>query len=375
MARRGENIYKRKDGRWEGRYIKGRKQNGKIIYGYVYHQKYSSVKQQLIQFKALHQDQNRLLPHINADTVGSWLGNWLDSEVRKRVKTSTFASYQYKINHYILPYIGEESIQKVSEDSLQRWIDLLIEQKLSSATIKLIVQIFRMAIKSAQKKQIILTDPTKNLFIPKVKKRKIHALSIKEQKKIEEAASKTITGASILISLYTGLRIGEISALQWSDIDFSRQLIYVQRTLQRIPLRKNGSETQLVIQEAKTVESERIVPFSGRLKKYLLDLKGKSRSPFVVATKIKALEPRSITYHFRKIIEKIGLSHLHFHQLRHTFATRALELGGDIASISALLGHHSSKFTLDVYTDSLLHQREKISKKIEKKYFYSSIVT
>lgn len=374
MARRGENIYKRKDGRWEGRYIKGRNQNGKIIYGYIYHKKYSSVKQQLIQCKSLHQDQNSLLTYTYAGTVGSWLENWLNIEVEKRVKPSTFASYQYKIQHYILPYIGEESLQKISEDSLQKWIDLLIERKLSSATIKLIVQIFRMSIKYAQKKQVIIIDPTKNLFIPKMKKRKIHALSIKEQKELEKVASKTITGASVLISLYTGLRIGEISALKWSDIDFSRQIIYVQRTLQRIPLKKDGNETQLVIQDAKTVESERIVPFSGHLKKYLLDLKTKSKSAFVVATKIKALEPRSITYHFRKILEKAGLSHLHFHQLRHTFATRALELGGDIASISALLGHHSSKFTLDVYTDSLLHQRENITKKIEQKYFYSTVL-
>lgn len=372
MARRGENIYKRKDGRWEGRYIKGRKQNGKIIYGYVYHKKYSDVKQQLIQCKALHQDENKST-HVYTETVGCWIEDWLNTEVKKRVKSSTFASYQYKINHYVVPYIGDELLQKLSEKTLQNWVNLLIEQKLSSVTIRLIVQIFRMSIKHAQKRQVLLNDPTKNLFIPKTKKRKIHALSVKEQKKLETVASTTTKGASILISLYTGLRIGEISALKWSDIDFSRQVIYVQRTLQRIPLSKNGNETQLVIQEAKTVGSERVVPFSKRLKLYLLDLKAKSKSLFVVATKTKALEPRSITYHFRKILENVGLTHLHFHQLRHTFATRALEIGGDIASISALLGHHSSKFTLDVYTDSLLHQRENISKKIEQKYFYSPI--
>lgn len=368
MARRGENIYKRKDGRWEGRYIKGRKSNGKIIYGYVYHQKYFAVKKQLIQCKALHQHEKRVTQDYTG-TVGSWIEIWLNTEAKNRVKPSTFASYQYKIHHYILPYISEEPLRKIPEDSLQKWIDTLIEKKLSSTTIRLIVQIFRMSIKYAQRRQIIWNDPTENLFIPKTKKRKIHALSVKEQKQLEKVASKTTKGASILISLYTGLRIGEISALKWSDIDFSRQIINVQRTLQRIPLRKDGCETQLVIQDAKTSESERTVPFSDNLKTYLLDLKIKSKSPFVVATKEKALEPRSITYHFRKILEKVGLQHLHFHQLRHTFATRALEIGGDIASISALLGHHSSKFTLDVYTDSLLHQRENISRKIEKKYY------
>lgn len=371
MARRGENIYKRKDGRWEGRYIKGRKPNGKIIYGYIYNQKYSILKQQLIHYKALYQYGKTSYPYVGS--IGSWLDNWLTMEVKNHVKPSTFATYQYKIDRYISPYIGKCSLQKISIKSLQIWINSLVEQKLSSSTIRLIVQIFRMSIRFAQKRHFLRSDPTEGLHLPKIKKRKIHALSVKEQKKLEKVALKGTEGASVLISLYTGLRIGEISALKWSDIDFSTQIIYVQRTLQRIPLRKEECQTQLIFQKAKTGDSERVVPFSSKLKTYLLALKKKSRSPFVIATREKALEPRSITYHFRKILKKANLNHLHFHQLRHTFATRALEIGGDIASISALLGHHSPRFTLDVYMDSLLHQRENITKKIEKKYFFSNV--
>lgn len=368
MARRGENIYKRKDGRWEGRYIKGRKPNGKIIYGYVYHQKYSSLKKQLIQCKA--RSQNERTSQNYEGTVGSWLEKWLAVEVRSQVKPSTFATYQYKVQQYILPHIGKESLKKISRKSLQKWVGLLVEKNLASSTIRLVVQIFRMSIKFAQKKQILLSDPAEDLLLPKMKKRKVHALSVKEQQNLEKTAFKVMEGASVLISLYTGLRIGEISALKWSDIDFSAQVIYVQRTLQRIPLKKGTCQTQLVVQEAKTVGSDRVVPFSSQLKTYLMDLKIKSKSQFVIATREKALEPRSITYHFRKILKKASLTHLHFHQLRHTFATRALEIGGDIASISKLLGHHSPKFTLDVYMDSLLHQRKEISRKIEKKYFF-----
>ncbi|WP_413518024.1 tyrosine-type recombinase/integrase [Carnobacterium maltaromaticum] len=369
MAKRGENIYKRKDGRWEGRYIKGRKPDGKIIYGYLYHQKYQNVKQQLIHYKSLYL-QGQIVD-FNKETVLSWMNRWLLTDVQKRVKPSTFASYQHKIQRYILPYIGNERLQKISEASIQQWLNQLEEQKLSGRTIRLIFQIFKMALKSAQKNKLIGFDPTINIYLPKVKKKKIHALSIKEQRNLEREAVKSIEGASIILSLYTGMRIGEISALKWSDIDFSLRVIHVQRTLQRIPLKHGTCQTQLIIQGTKTESSQRIIPFSTKLKEYLYQLKKQSKSLFVVGTKEKPLEPRGITYHSKKILKKVCLPQIHFHQLRHTFATRALEIGGDIASISALLGHYSPKFTLDIYTDSLLHQRKKIIRKLDQEFFYS----
>lgn len=368
MSRRGENIYKRKDGRWEGRYIKARTIEGQIKYGYIYHQKYSAVKQQLIYFKALYQQKRYTTMY--QETTDTWLKQWLNLEVRNRVKESTFASYQYKIHHYILPHIGEELLQKLTENTLQEWVNQLDKQGLSGNTIRLVLQIFRMAIKSAQKKHFLWNDPSEGLSLPKRRRKKVHALSIKDQKRVVKEAVKGNGGISVLLSLYTGLRIGEISALKWSDIDFSQQVIHVNRTLQRIPLQTDVSRTKLVTQEAKTFESKRMIPFSSQLNAYLLCIKEKSTSEFVCATKEKALEPRSITYHFKKIMRKLNLSHLNFHQLRHTFATRGLEVGGDIASISALLGHQSAKFTLDVYVDSLFYQRKKLTKKIEKTYFF-----
>lgn len=370
MARRGENIYKRKDGRWEGRYIKERNTQGKIKYGYVYHEKYNGVKQKLIYFKAIYQ-QNR---HTNLynETTKVWLNQWLSQEVKKKVKDSTFASYHYKVQHYIIPYIGEEPLQKLTESTIQQWVDKLAARNLSGNTIKLVIQILRMSIKSAQKKLILWADPTVDVCLPRVRKKKVYALSVKDQKKVEKEAIKGVEGISILLSLYTGLRIGEISALKWSDIDFTRQLIHVERTMQRIPIKTKTSLTQLIVQEAKTLGSIRSIPFSNQLKAQLLSVREKTQSEFVCATKQKALEPRSITYHFKKIMSKLKLSHINFHQLRHTFATRALEIGGDIASISSLLGHQSTKFTFDVYVDSLFHQRKKITQKIEKVYFSSS---
>lgn len=368
MARRGENIYKRKDGRWEGRYIKGRRLNGKIIYGYIYNQKYFVVKQQLIQLKSAYKHEKNCV--VYSETVELWLEEWLNEVVYNRVKASTFASYQHKIKHYICPYLGKEIMQGLSSNKIQSWIKNLEEKKLSATTIRLVFRIFKMASKAAQKKNILQHDLTENVIIPKSKKKKIYALSITEQKRIEQEASKKgIQGASVFLALYTGMRIGEISALKWTDVDFSRGIIYVQRTLQRIPLKKGICKTQLITQCTKSEESQRIIPFSAQLKNYLLLLKKQSKSLFVVGTKEKALEPRAITYHFKKILKKINLAHIHFHQLRHTFATRALEIGGDITSISDLLGHHSPKFTLEVYTHSLLHQKKKLTQKLERQFF------
>ncbi|MGM0124472.1 hypothetical protein IGI37_001850 [Enterococcus sp. AZ194] len=356
MARRGENIYKRKDGRWEGRYIKGRYSNGRIYYGYVYAKSFREIRESLSEKKRLYNNLIVVSDDRN-ETVAQLIHKWLSKELNRQVKASTYSSYKYKMERYILPYLGELPINRLTKTHLQQLIDQLTEKELSVTTIRTIVQIFKSAIKSSG-----LTNPFydrlfQGLHYPFSIKKKIRALSEKEQALLEKEAQQSENGLPILLALHTGLRIGEISALKWQDINFEKKEITVTRTLQRIFNEQQSSQTVIHEGFVKSSASYRTVPLN---EKILRLLKNKKRtSDYVVGRKGRYFEPRTLTYQFKKIINKLKLPMIHFHQLRHTFATRLLELGADIASVSSLLGHQSVKMTLDIYTDSLMAQRKK----------------
>ena len=152
-------------------------------------------------------------------------------------------------------------------------------------------------------------------------------------------------GIPTLLALYSGMRIGEIAALKWTDIDFESNLIVVNDTYQRIPTIALNRRTQLVLTDSKTEASVRMIPMSRTLKKLLLSHRKKSKGTFVFSTNGQPCEPRLLTYHFHRIRQKAELPAVHFHQLRHTFATRCLEVNRDIPSVSALLGHASTQMT------------------------------
>ncbi|KAF1295610.1 hypothetical protein BAU15_03450 [Enterococcus sp. JM4C] len=364
MARRGENIYKRKDGRWEGRYIKGRHSDNRIYYGYVYARTYRELKEKLYEMKKYYEN-NYFTSNELQWTVSKLLDNWMLNELPLQVKPSTLSSYRYKVTKYILPYIGDISIKKLTKNHLQHLIHQLLEEGLSVSTIRLSIQIFKSAFNSTNGVKHLYTAIFQGLHYPFCVKKKIRALSKQEQKGLEQEAMKTEQGLPILLALNTGLRIGEISALKWTDINFEKKELTVTRTLQRI----FSTRTQKVIPQTeiheglvKSTASHRKIPLN---EKILRILKNQEKtSDYVVGKKGHFFEPRTLTYQFKKIARVLNLQNFHFHQLRHTFATRLLELGADISSVSSLLGHQSVKMTLDIYTDSLMSQRKKWIRKL-----------
>jgi len=359
MSRRGENIYKRKDGRWEGRYIKGRKLDGSIHYGYTYGRKYNEVKQQLTRIKAQLSYYQEQTIYSYTGTVQEWVTYWLENFVLPTVKLSTYVSYKSKLNVHVLPQLGDIKLTELKKEDVQAFTGQL-ETKLSGTSVHVVLRVFRTCLYVAKEKELIAENPAEMLRLPKIGKKSSKALSTHEQKRLKQVAYSMTNGLAVLIALETGMRIGEISGLKWSDIDWERREIHVKRTLQR--LTDNNGKSQIVEGLPKTLSSSRVIPLSKRLYHLLWQQTHSCDNAYILSNKEKSVEPRVIRYQFKQMSEAAGLSDVTFHTLRHTFATRCLEAGVNIATISALLGHRSIKMTLDVYTHSLLsEEREAIN--------------
>lgn len=358
MSKKGENIYKRKDGRWEGRYPKGRNENGKLIYGYIYAPKYSMVRKKLNVLKAQYGDFSSKVS-LYEGTVEEWLTFWLHV-TKENIKPSTYANYNSRIENYIVPFLGKKKLIHLTNRHTEGFMNHLIQLKLAPATVRSIFMVLKSATRKAFQGNYILTDPCNEIKMSFGPMKEVAVLTKQEQKKIETVAFQETECSPVVLALYTGLRIGEISGLKWSDIDFERDVIYVRRTLTRVSVKSSSDKTKVIFSTPKTKSSLRSIPLAKNLKYYLEQKQAtaKATSEFVISCKGTYAEPRVISYRFRKTIEQAGIRRIHFHMLRHTFATRCVEQGIDIATVSKLLGHSSIKMTLDTYTDSLWESRK-----------------
>lgn len=368
MPKKGENIYKRKDGRWEGRYKKTRTKDGKIIYGYVYGRKYVHVQQELMKQKMRYETQQDTL---FLGTVSEWFDEWLNFYIKDKVKHSTWVSYDMKTKNHIRPYFENKILHLVTQEDINKFVRHIMNQDLSENMTKNILQILKNSFGFAVKKGFLPDNPTKNILLTKKNSKSVYALSLEEQHRLEQVAFQEKQCSAVVLALTTGMRIGEICGLKWSDIDFNQGIIYVQRSLQRLPEQHERGKTKIFFGSPKTKNSIRSIPLAPHLCKYLAEKKLLSTSEFVISVKDHHAEPRTVTYRFKKCLKQAGLDDIHFHVLRHTFATRCVELGVDIASLSKLLGHHSIKLTLDTYTDSLWEKRQEAMEILDRMIFVS----
>ena len=363
--RRGENIYKRKDKRWEGRYPVGKKPNGKTKYRSVYGKTLKEVREKLYPLKLKYQ----IIQQTQGNaclSLQEWSDLWL-KDVQLDVKPSTYANYEHKLSHYVLSVIGNYALNELNETVGIELLDSLKERGLKPSTIQVVFRITNQCINHAIRKEMLKTNPFASVKLPKVIQTKDQALTKKEQKTLEKVADAEPSGQGlpVLLALHAGLRIGEASALAWQDIDFDKNLIHIKSTYQRILGVWDNKKTALVYSSSKTTSSTRLIPMSQTLKKALMKHKAQSNGPFVLSEKETPSEPRLITYHFHKLRKKAGLEHVHYHQLRHTFATRCMETNADITSLSSLMGHSSVKLTLDTYTSSMIEQRVQVVNQME----------
>ena len=188
---------------------------------------------------------------------------------------------------------------------------------------------------------------------PKLKEKTVECFTLAEQKQIEQAVmgGKKDKLYGILLCLYGGLRIGELIALQWSDIDFAKGMLTVSKSC-------HDGKGWLIIDEPKTVTSRRMIPLPKQLLPVLKGVKKKSDSPFVVSANGKSVSVRSYQRSFELLLKKLNIPHKGFHSLRHTFATRALECGMDVKTLSEILGHKNPTVTLNRYAHSLMEHKQ-----------------
>lgn len=365
MKRTGENIYRRKDGRWEGRYIKGRKDNGNICYGYVYSRNFSDVKKKLFTYKMQYKEQyiNRGKHIYHMDTFTTWAIGWL-SRQEKKVKPNTLISYENKLKNNLIPLIGNKPLARLTSSDIQKCIDTL-NARLAPSTVRANIRVLKSCLNEAIRKDLLSTNPLNHIALPSVPKKAVKAFTNDEQNRICKVV-KTNKDLPILVALYTGLRIGEIAGLKWNDINWDDQVIIVRNNLQRLRKEVHQSKTELVNASLKTSLSHRVVPLGKTLSNQLQDLKEVSISEFVFTFKNnEPLDPRTIRNRFTKVKQKADVSDLPFHALRHTFATRCIEKGVSVTTISALLGHQSAKMTLDTYTNSFISEKRAAIAKLE----------
>jgi integrase len=339
MAR---NIYHRKDGRFEGRYVKGYGEDGKKQYGSVFGRTYAEVKEKLGRIKPPSLASPNKIPTSVVDAVMAYL-----ESLRHRIKPSTKGIYARYLENHIVPFFGNTQCDSLTPEMLQSFIDRQIENGLSAVTVQSVFSFLKAGLKSVR--MDIFT-----VSLPKKPKTIVEYFSLADQKRLEKAAkaSEEVDYLAVTIPLYTGVRIGELCGLQWCDIDFDLRVLRVRRTMQRI--RSEGeAKTEIALLTPKSETSTRNIPLPDFMLALLEEQKTGATCEYVLSASGKAVEPRFVQRRFKRLLVSAEVKDVNFHTTRHTFATRALENGFDIKSLSEILGHNSATVTLNKYAHAL----------------------
>lgn len=369
MPRRGENIRKRKDGRWEARFPKGKDQAGHTIYGAVYGSTYREAKEK----RRSIQENVQLVSEPVPDTLfHELLSLWMmDNAVR--LKASTIYRYQYLIDTHILPDLGGISLKGLTSPVINSFLANKLQTGrldgtggLSAAYVRSITLVISSALKFGAEQGLCSAVSTK-IKKPTLAPKELPVLSVDQQSSLE---SILLTGMDasklgVYISLYTGLRIGEICALTWDDIDLRNRLIYVRNTVVRVKSDPtSNSNTHLTIDAPKTASSLRCIPICSCLYTVLSEHADRANAKYVASGRDSFVSPRTFDYRYKKLLEASGIPGFNYHALRHTFATRCIEAGVDVKSLSEILGHANVSITLNTYVHSSMDLKRSQLEKI-----------
>ncbi len=350
MARHGENIRKRKDGRWEGRYRVYNVQKEKQVYCSGYGKTYDEGREKLTtkknllknQFKSnerMYECKTFILEEIVFTEIAQ---HWL-KQVKEKRKHSTYIKYNLIYQKHI-----EESFKNIP---LSQMIDSLVKEKLSDSLSesvrKSVYCVLNQILKYASIQYAITIVPLKKPN-SEINNKPIKVLCKREQKQLITILYQKMDlfKMAVLLVLFTGLRLGELCSLKWTDIDFENKVLTVNRTVQRLYSEGYQTKTILIETTPKSAHSRREIPLSDLLLELLIKFHHEKKYIFGGD---KPMEPRTMQHHFKKILKESGLTDTNFHILRHTFSTNCIEDGMDVKSLSEMLGHSDVQITLNYY--------------------------
>ncbi len=364
MSRRGENIRKRKDGRWEGRYKSGIDKNGKNRYMSVYGKTYSEVKEKL-RLKIISAKNDDEITRCNDITLSVLISIW-EQKNEIRLKKATKTKYSYIINAHILPELGDLMLSSITIAQLEGFLNTKLcsgrldgSGMLSPSYVRTIGLILTSVLDLAVAEGLCRPFKTK-INKPIVSRSKVDILSPDQQMKLERYTTNNLTPTSIgiLISLYTGLRVGEVCALSWNDIDLNSETLYVRHTVSRVKAAEDAStKTSLILDSPKTPSSLREIPIPSPLADPLKRYRALSTSEYLASERETFVSPRTYESRYHKVLIECDIEPIRYHALRHTFATRCIEAGVDVKTLSEILGHSKTSMTLDTYVHTTMKQK------------------
>ena len=359
-------VFKEKSGRWRSVITVGRNANGSLKRKYFYGKIKKEVLDKMNDYR--YKINNDLLPTDDTITVLEYLNYWLFKYKINEVKPSTITRYEGIIRNYIKPYaIGKIKLKSIRAAAIQSLYNSLIEEgKTTSSNIGTINKVLKSAFTQAIKEGYMLRNYCQFVSIPKKHKNTdIVYLSLEEQKSFINACSGVRLESLFLFALGTGLRVGELLALDWSDISFENANVMVNKSLRQEKVFKSdgSSSYDTLIQSPKTESSNRLVPIPKnilvKLKEYKIAQNKKRlstgelyyESNLVFTTPIGTpINQSNLRKSYNRILDKANIDRLKFHSLRHTYATRLFEQNVQIKTVQVLLGHSDITTTMNIYT-------------------------
>lgn len=372
MSKKGNNegsVYKDKKGRWTGSVtlpsIDG-KVKKKYFYGKTRKEVSDKVNALLTELK------NNTYIEPCKTTLYEWLCTWLETYSKNTIRPTTYINYETYIHKHIKDSLGRIKLCDLSPIAIQQFYNEKLKNGklngnggLSSKTMKNLHNMLHKALNQAVVLNLIARNPANAAVIPKSGKKEMKYFTVEEQKKLQQILPTERLGTAILLDLYTGLRQGELLGLQWDNVHIDlngSSYIKVVQTVNRVRNTDTTSpkRTMLTLNEPKTPNSVRTIPILPEIAEKLYQHKieqekylKKNSLPvtgFVfTATNGNVIDPRDFQRDFKKLLKKHGIREINVHGLRHTFATRALESGMSVKTLSKILGHSNVGFTLDTY--------------------------
>lgn len=364
---KGENIFKRKDGRREARCIKGRDVSGGIKYGSCCGKTYEEVKAKAQAFSAELQNEN--VPEIPEETrrFAFYCAEWLKSK-KSRVKESTYVKYGQMLRKHIEPALGEYLPCRIDTEKVGEFTQKLIDAGLAAHTVKDILTTLRSLLDYTEARLPGTVPRVKIDRPPKEIKQDQRVLTREEEARLREYLLRDINESKfgVFLALVTGMRIGELCALRWENISAENRVIAIKATLQRLENTDLGSgvKTKVVLMPPQTAKSNRLIPLSENTAKLCEMMRPADEEAYVLTGTRNYLDVHTLRLRFKRYARDCGLEGVHFRALRHTFAARCIEVGFEIKALSEILGYSTAKIPLDTYVRSSMELKRSNMEKL-----------